>query len=298
LLRHPLERVDVVEISRGVINADTRFANDNYHALSDPRVHVYRDDGQSFLRAVPRRYDVIVSEPSNPWISGLADLFTREFFETLRDRLEPGGVAVVWFHEYEQSNESVEMVVRTVRSVFPHLMLWRDFDFSDVIIVASSDPLEPDFAAMEDRFDEPAILADFKRLRTKNFAAVLAHQAGSEEALARAVKEGPINTVSRQRLEYQAPRSFFLDERSNLLKRVDPLLDKDARVRDTLLDRYLAYRRRVGDPATQEELMDTARSTTSNIGPSILKRAEVAPLRKRPPTRPARGPVTSTSDGE
>ena len=99
--------------------------SNNDHALSDPRVHVYEDDGQSFLRTAPRTYDVIISEPSNPWIAGIGNLFTASSSPPCATRLSPDGVFTFWFHTYEQSDDNVAMIVRTLDAVFPHAVVVR-----------------------------------------------------------------------------------------------------------------------------------------------------------------------------
>ncbi len=91
-LRHPIASADVVEISPEVVEASSFFAADNGRALEDPRTHLIVGDGRSHLQLTSRRYDVIISEPSNPWMAGVASLFTREFFEAARSRLAPGGI--------------------------------------------------------------------------------------------------------------------------------------------------------------------------------------------------------------
>jgi spermidine synthase len=75
-LRHPLERLDLVEISAGVVEAAQFFKDQNYNALEDSRLHLHLEDAKTFLRLSPRRYDAIISEPSNPWIAGIGNLFS------------------------------------------------------------------------------------------------------------------------------------------------------------------------------------------------------------------------------
>jgi spermidine synthase len=258
-LRHPIERADIVEISRGVINADAIFAQHNHHVLSDPRVRVYEDDGQSFLRTTPRTYDVIISEPSNPWVAGIAGLFTVEFFEAARRKLEPGGVFTLWFHQYEQSDESVELVMRSLRRVFPHVMVFEHEEFADVVAVASATPIVPDFSGMQRRYADPAVQEDLARLGITNLASLLSHHAISSRRIARGIGPGPLNRVGHQRLEYVAPRSYFLGERSRVLDRLDPLRAAPAAKTDTLLDRYIAFRAAGGDPIGAAELDAAAR---------------------------------------
>jgi predicted membrane-bound spermidine synthase len=253
-LRHPVAHADIVEISRGVLAADRLFAGVNHAVLSDPRVHVVEDDGQSFVRAVPDTYDVVISEPSNPWIAGIGSLFTVEFFTAVRDKLNPDGVFTFWFHTYEQSDEAVALVVRTIGAVFPSIVVFADDDFGNAVAVASRRPLEPDFAAMEQRFADPGVHADLARLGLPNLAALLSHQRLSPARFRRLVDDGPLNTVARERLEHLGPRSLYRRDSSFVLERLDPFLAAEPAPTDALLDRYLAYRAARADPVPAADI--------------------------------------------
>ena len=123
-LRHPIARADVIEISPEVVEASASFIIENRHALADSRTHLLVGDGRSHLQLSRRRYDVIISEPSNPWIAGVAALFTREFFLTARDRLAPGGLICQWANAYNISDSDLRAIVATFQSVFPHGTAW------------------------------------------------------------------------------------------------------------------------------------------------------------------------------
>jgi spermidine synthase len=266
MLRHPLEQANIVEISPAVLSADSMFVDANYAVLNDPRVQTFVDDGQSFLRTVPRRYDVILSQPPNPWIAGVGGLFTVDYFEKVRNRLNPGGVFSFWFHAYEQSDEAVQLIVRTVGSVFPHIMLFGDDDLGNLIAVASMEPIEPDFAKMERRYQDPGIRKDLARLGMNNLVSLLSHHRVSQKQFRQLTGPGPLNTVGHQRLEYMAPRSFFLRENSLYLDGLDPLVKGVPKKTDLMLDRYIAYRAEVGNPITRKELVDAARYAVSMGG--------------------------------
>jgi spermidine synthase len=257
-LRHPLERVDVAEISSSVLGADGLFAKDNYNALDDPRVRVYREDGQTFLRTTPRRYDVIISEPSNPWMAGVSALFTVEFFEAARDRLEPGGVFCMWFHTYHQNDEGVQLVLRTLDAAFPHAVVFADNDEGNLIILASEQRLQPDYARMERRFERAEVRSDLARLGMVNFTDFLTHHRFSEDAFRGLLGSGPRNTESRQRLEYAAPRSYFLGENSFFVERRDPLLLNKPPPTGLMIDEYRDWRRVAGRPVGDHELDQAA----------------------------------------
>ncbi len=137
-LRHPITRADVIEISPEVVEASRYFLAENYDALKDPRTHLIVGDGRSHLLLSGRKYDVIVSEPSNPWIAGVAALFTREFFVGARDRLAPGGIMCQWANAYNISDADLRAIVATFRSVFPDGTVWLAGE-NDVLLVGSLD---------------------------------------------------------------------------------------------------------------------------------------------------------------
>jgi len=291
-----VRQVDIVEISPGVLNADWLFNEDNYRVLEDPRVRTYVDDAQSFLRAAPDLYDLIISEPSNPWVAGIAGLFTREFFEEMSGKLNPDGLAVVWFHAYEQSEEGVNLVMRTIDSVFPHVIVGRSPDYFDIIIIASNDPIEPDFEAMEDSFDQPAVRNDLGRIGVPNLASLLFMYTITSERLDKILPPGPLNTIAHQRLEYSAPVSHFYDESSSFLKRNDPLLHgapSDAKI----LGDYIKYRATAGEPVHRFELENIIRRAYKKRATSILRGLPlIEDSSAQPPNRSARGLVPEAAN--
>jgi spermidine synthase len=123
-LTHPISSTDVIEISPEVVDASAWFSSVNRNALRDPRVRLIVGDARSHFRMATRRYDVIVSEPSNPWMAGVAALFTREFFEALRARLATDGLVCQWAHTYDISETDLKSIVATFASVFAEVTLW------------------------------------------------------------------------------------------------------------------------------------------------------------------------------
>ena len=137
-LRHPTSHVDVVEISPEVVEASSFFAAENGRALEDARARLIVGDGRSHLRFTSRRYDVIISEPSNPWMAGVASLFTREFFDAARARLAPGGIICQWAHTYDLADADLRLIAATFASVFPNGTMWLVGE-GDVLFVATND---------------------------------------------------------------------------------------------------------------------------------------------------------------
>ena len=117
-----------------MIEASRFFAAENHDALSDPRTRLIVGDGRSHLLLSQRTYDVIISEPSNPWIAGVSALFTREFFLAARDRLAPGGIICQWANAYNISDRDLRSIVATFLSVFPDGTAWL-VGADDVLLV-------------------------------------------------------------------------------------------------------------------------------------------------------------------
>ena len=100
-MQSPIESVDCVEIEPAAVASSRFFEHVNNRPLSDPRLHVIIDDARTYLRVNPATYDMIISEPSHPWVPGVANLFTREFFAWGRQRLKDDGVFVQWVQIYQ-----------------------------------------------------------------------------------------------------------------------------------------------------------------------------------------------------
>ncbi|HEX4047349.1 MAG TPA: fused MFS/spermidine synthase [Elusimicrobiota bacterium] len=251
LLRHPISRLDAVELVPAVVDASRFFERENGGALRDPRLDLHLEDAKSFLARGGPAYDVIVSEPSNPWMAGVGDLFSAEFYARARARLAPDGLMVQWFHDYEMNDALFRMTLRTFRSSFPYVTLWNVVD-NDVLLVGSVEPFKPDFAAMDRAFKIPAVKADLLRADAGFPATLLAMQSACEDTAAAIGGEGPLNEERRPRLEYGAPLALFRGEKVSVIREND---DRSRAKRRSclLLASYLKARRR---PLTAEEYFD------------------------------------------
>lgn len=206
-LSHPIERADVVEISPEVVEASRFFDAENHQALSDPRTHLIVGDGRSHLLLTRRQYDVIISEPSNPWIAGVASLFTREFFEGARARLAPGGVICQWAHTYTMSEQDLRSIVATFTAVFPNGTAWMVND-NDVLMVASLDPILPRLDNIEKHWTRGHTAENLAEVGATEPFHVLSLFLAGPEGLARYSAGADILDDDRMRLEFSAPREL------------------------------------------------------------------------------------------
>src|SRR5207247_7893936 len=131
-----MERVRVVEIEPAVLAMSRFFLHVNYTVLARSTVSVAVDDARSALQIDRARYDVIVSEPSNPWLAGVATLYTPEFFRIVRGRLTDEGVFCQWVQLYQVALSVVAGIVRNVNAVFPHVEIWFSSP-GDVMVLGS-----------------------------------------------------------------------------------------------------------------------------------------------------------------
>lgn len=207
-LRHPVTRVDVLEISREVVEASRFFEAENHGALADPRTRLILGDGRTHLMLGRTRYDVVISEPSNPWMAGLASLFTREFFASVRERLAPGGIFCQWAHTYDISAEDLRSVVATFLSVFPDGTLWLVGE-GDLLLVGSTTPIEPRLGDLARHWSRPGVAADLASVGAREPFALLSAFVTGGEALARYAAGAPPQTDDRTWLEFTGPRTIF-----------------------------------------------------------------------------------------
>jgi spermidine synthase len=164
VLTHPVEHLDIIEIERQVIEASPFFEDVNHRPLSDPRHHLIVDDARTALTYRPQEYDVVISEPSNPWMAGVNNLFTAEFYRLVRKRLKPGGVFCQWVQSYELSDETMKTLMDTVASSFPYVHLFASHMSADTFILASEKPLRLDPIAAQLFPDRIQVREDLARV--------------------------------------------------------------------------------------------------------------------------------------
>jgi len=136
LLASPnLARVDTVEIEPAIVEGARQFRPTVDAAYDDPRSHIVIDDAKSYFARGHKRYDIIVSEPSNPWVTGVSSLFTEEFYRRLALYLNDGGVLSQWMHVYEMDSETFASIVAAIEKTFPDFVIYQPND-GDVVIIA------------------------------------------------------------------------------------------------------------------------------------------------------------------
>lgn len=274
-LTHPVKRVDCVEISQAVARASRHFEDVNGRPQSDPRFHLLVDDGKTVLASTRRRYDVIISEPTNPWISGVGNLFSQEAFQAAARKLKPGGLAAQWFHTYQLDDALVATILRTFRSVFPHVLVFQG-NATDYILIGSLQPLPVDFGRMEARLREPRVARDLERIGITHLTALLGMQTHTGDAAARLAEGGGLNTDDFPLLEHRAPHALYVGATAKKIQEADSRFRPGAGL---LLEHYFRL-----VPARRGELaaLDRVLADPRTGDPALRFRLLSALLRRRP----------------
>ncbi len=204
-----MQRVDVVELERSILHVAKLSQPVNHDALANPKVHIRIGDAREVLLTTSSRYDIIVSEPSNPYRSGVCSLFTQEFYEAVADRLNPGGIFVQWIQAYEVDGQTLRTSIATLTSVFPNIEAYTS-QSNDVLFLASMEPLPYEVARLRQRLaSDPWKTAQPRVWRTWDLEGVLARRlAGNAtlRSLAR-VERGRVNTDDHNLVEFGFARS-------------------------------------------------------------------------------------------
>jgi spermidine synthase len=207
-----VKEVDVVELEPAVYEAaDRYFGSFNNEPNKNPKVNRLLGDGRNVLLAGGKRYDVIVSEPSNPWIAGVATLFTREFYKLAKEHLKPGGVFCQWAQLYELGPRNVKMIYRTFAESFTHVYAFTPGDeTTDTVLLGSDHPLELDLPALRKLISGSDILrAELKRAEIENAEDLVASLLLGPEEVASFTAGAEINTDDNAKLEYAAPHDLL-----------------------------------------------------------------------------------------
>src|SRR5437870_6245701 len=208
-----LEEIDCVEIEPVVVGAGSWFSDINRKSYENPKVRLMFNDARNHMNTTRKQYDVIISEPSNPWIAGVASLFTAEFYDRAVEVLKPDGVFAQWIQLYELDPEDLRMILYEVQRKFPEVSVW--VTDSDLIVIGSRQPPKLDAARLERTVkSDPAMTRDFRNfLHSEHAEGLLAYYVMSTEAVRKFASKARRNTDDHPLLEFHAPRQLFSDTR-------------------------------------------------------------------------------------
>ena len=219
----PIKSVDLVEISSAVIEGSRYFDPFNHNALSDNRLKIILADGRNHVALAERKYDVIISEPSNPWISGVGALFTDNFFKLMKQRLNPGGVACIWVHT-NMSPMSFKSVARTFSENFEKVTMWESIVGDDYLLIGSESEYKLNYGEVHEVLSDEIRGKDLSRIGISTVRDLMSLLIMNRERLLEFSKEAPIHTDDNSLLEFNAPQYIYKDERDVLVRQLTPFV--------------------------------------------------------------------------
>jgi spermidine synthase len=269
----PVDDITLVEISPAVIEGSRYFDPFNHHALDDKRVTVKLEDGRNHIALSEKTYDVIVSEPSNPWISGVGALFTVNFFELLKKRLNPGGVACIWVHT-NMSPDDFKSIVRSFSNEFPFVSMWESIAGDDYLLIGSEKEYGLSYEKARQYLSDETVGHDLHRIGINNIPDLLSLMIMSREKLLEFSALVPLHTDDNSLLEFNAPKYVYKDDRAVLVRQLTPFIEMepefidfsqtDANIREKLMKRLSKLQRSesqiedIKNKASLERLLDQA----------------------------------------
>ena len=206
-----LESVDTIEIEPLMAKASQMFAPINSNAFADPRSHINFDDAKTFFSTHNRRYDIIVSEPSNPWVSGVSSLFTREFYHLARRYLKPGGVLVQWFQLYEIDVSLLASVLAALGAEFPDYVVYAATNGDLLIIGGDAQTLA---RPLSDMTEVAGVAAELRRVKVHTLGDLQVRRIGGRKVLEPlfASFEVPANSDYAPYLDLNAAKYRYLQK--------------------------------------------------------------------------------------
>jgi len=213
-----VERIDCVEIEPAVLRAQPFLTRLNRGVLSDPRFHLIFDDARNFLQTAREPYDLIISEPSNPWIAGISALYTTEFYAALQQKLAPGGAFVQWIQAYGLTPEDFRMIVASTTPHFAELSLWRSGG-RDYLLLARTEKAGFTFERTRKLWGVPELYQDFQTLHLTAPESWPVYFRLNDAQLRAMAASAQLNTDDRTRLEYNAPKRLLVESLTDDLAR-------------------------------------------------------------------------------
>ena len=204
-----IERVDVAELEPAVMHVAEVAAPINRDVLKNPKVHIAIGDARETLLTSHETYDIIASEPSNPYRAGVASLYTKEYYQAIRNRLAQDGIFLQWVQAYDVDNQTVRTVYATLGSVFQEVETW-ELEVNDLLLVASKKKIHHDIRQIRERLQQEPFQSAFANAwRARDAEGVFAHfvARGSFARAISFVDKDQLNTDDRNIIEFGFARA-------------------------------------------------------------------------------------------
>ena len=206
-----VDRVTIAEIEPLVPEVVSEYFSDhNFGVATNPKVQFRIDDGRHYLLTTDETFDAITSDPLDPWVKGAANLYTLEFWELVKQRLNPGGVVTVFVQLYESGTEAVKSGIATFLEAFPNGTIWANTvngQGYDLVLMGQLEPTHIDIDVLDERLQRPAyteVRASLSEVGIDSVLDLLSTYAGRADELGPWLEDADINRDRNLRLQYLA----------------------------------------------------------------------------------------------
>ncbi|MCL4382608.1 MAG: fused MFS/spermidine synthase [Patescibacteria group bacterium] len=234
----PAKNIEAVEIEPAIIEANKYFSEVNHRAIEDQRLKVVTGDGRNYLLKGTEKYDVITSEPSNIWLSGNSKLFTKEYFELAKKRLNKGGIFAHWIQLYSLKTDDLKTEIKTFQSVFPYTTVWDNLSSYDLLLLGSQEPINLDADLISQKLEQKLIKNEFGRIFIESAEQFLSYLALGQEGIVKFIQGAKENTDNHPFLEFSAPKSLY---QATTSKNIEAMKD----LRPKTDNKYFLFRQHV-----------------------------------------------------
>ena len=210
---HPeVEHITIVEIEPLIPPASARyFSRENHNVMRDGRTRIVYDDARHYILTSDEKFDIITSDPIHPWVKGIAPLYSTEYFELVKQHLNPGGFVTQWVPLYESNVETVQSEIATFFEAFPNGTIWGNLNTDgqgyDVVLVGQAEKLRiniDDLQRRLDRAEDKAVAASLSEVGYKSAVDLLSTYAVEASDLRSWLRRAQVNTDRNLRLQYLA----------------------------------------------------------------------------------------------
>lgn len=211
VLRTDVEEVLSIELEEAVIEASKYFTSFNLDPLKSPKHRLRIDDGRNFILSTDRKFDIIISEPSNPWMSGAGSLFTYDFWSKAAKRLNPKGIFCQWLQMYELSLENIKILINTFHKVFPNVLLFQSYQNSnDTLLIGSFEPLRFSYKRSLQIINSTQLKCELEKVNVTDPFDVFILIYYTQKEIEEFANTNTINTDDNSIIEFAAPIDLLL----------------------------------------------------------------------------------------
>jgi spermidine synthase len=223
-----LKRIDTIEIESAIVEGARFYGKKTERVYTDPRSNIHIEDAKTFFSTYQNKYDVIISEPSNPWVSGVSNLFTQEFYQTVKRHLNPSGILVQWIHIYEFNLDLLISILKAISNEFTYYDIYFADDGNLILVASENHPIP---RASDEVFDVPALNKHLSTIFINNIDDIHIRFLGNQKIFNAFINHSsiPVNSDYFPYLDQNATRARFLKqdvrEILNLRLNTMPLID-------------------------------------------------------------------------